>query len=84
MDGDIDFNSGDNDPDVGKAIEKGLTQAYRAAPAGSPASEELDLRLHILSGAVSRMDCGESVINWWDGHGNGCSSGHCSGNLSVA
>ena len=65
--GDIDWNPGNNDPDVGGAIDRSLIRAMRAPPAYSPASRELGRRQEYLWAAVGRMEYSEPTTNWWDG-----------------
>ena len=64
---DIDWNPGNNDPDVGGIIDDKLIAARRAAVRGSPRQIELDRRQEYLWEAVGPMTYGEPTYNWWDG-----------------
>ena len=73
--GDIDWNPGNNDPDVGRVLDQKLNEAIQAAPAGGPAETELLRRWNWLWAAVGRMEYGEEAItDWWDGPSHGLSS----------
>ena len=63
---DDDFNPGNNEPDVGRAICKSLWGTKRAAPEGSPAQVELQRRYEYLWDGVGRM-VHDADDNWWDG-----------------
>ena len=65
--GDIDWNPGNNDPDVGGVIEDKLRDAIRSAPRGSAREKELVRRMDYLWAGLGRMDYGEPLDNWWDG-----------------
>ena len=68
--GDIDWNPGNSDPDVGSALDSSLHRAIQATPRGSPARTELKRRQEWLWLAVGRTEYGEPTTNWWDGPSN--------------
>ena len=65
--GDIDWNPGNNDPDVGGVLDNKLTAASFAAARGGPRQKELRRREKYLWEAVGPMKYGEPTYNWWDG-----------------